>query len=62
MKHWLLFLLLQSPAFACNCIARAGNHRVLNAYLLMTLILILLPTATLIYFVGRVRSWEQPAP
>ena len=60
MKRWLFLLWLQAPAFACNCIAKAGNHSVLNAYLLMTLILMALPTFTLIYLVRRIRAWEQP--
>lgn len=60
MKRLLLLLALQSPVFACNCIAKAGNHRVLNAYMLMTLILMALPTLTLIYLVRRIRAWERP--
>ncbi|MFN8611861.1 MAG: hypothetical protein U0931_30230 [Vulcanimicrobiota bacterium] len=61
MKRLLFMFWLHAPAFACNCIAKAGNHRVLNAYMLMTLILMALPTFTLFYFVRQIRAWEQPA-
>ncbi len=43
---------------ACNCIARAENPRVLNAYLLITCILMLLPILTLTFLVRRIQAWE----
>ena len=61
MKRLFWIFWLQAPAFACDCIAKAGNPRVLNAYILMTLILMALPTLTLVYMVRRIRSWELAA-
>jgi hypothetical protein len=58
VRGWLGWLCLQAPAMACNCIARAENPRVLNAYLLITCILMLLPILTLTFLVRRIQAWE----
>lgn len=48
-------------ALACDCIARAGNPRVQDAYLAVTLLLMLLPCLCSAWMVRKIWAWEKGA-